>query len=63
MKMNEAHQNFDLMTMERLIEVDPMLKVARRALEEMGENRIDGLRVLYRSYILGNVSEELSLPG
>lgn len=61
MKINEAYQNFDLMTMERLLEVDPMLQPVRRALDEMGENRVEGLRVLYRTYILGEPSEMISL--
>jgi hypothetical protein len=63
MKINEAYQNFDVKTMERLLEVDPMLQMAKRALDELGENRIEGLKVLYRTYVLGEMQDEvLSLP-
>jgi len=61
MKINEAYENFDVQTMERLLEVDPMLRMAKRALAEMGEDRIYGLQVLYRTYILGEKEESLTL--
>ncbi len=62
MKINEAYENFDVQTMERLLEVDPMLRMAKRALAEMGEDRIFGLKVLYRTYIMGETENPLTLP-
>ncbi|MES2307402.1 MAG: hypothetical protein V4507_00940 [Verrucomicrobiota bacterium] len=61
MEINEAYQNFDEQTMERLLQEDPMLHLAKRALDELGENRAEGLKVLYQTYVMGEKECALSL--
>ncbi len=58
MKLMNGIAEFDVATMEALVQTDPMLRMAHRALEEMGTDRKKGLLALYCSYVLGSSTPE-----